>query len=85
VHGQFIVLDDVPQDLRHGVFARPRTFDALIRLSAEGIEVQSDTVPQANGMAIKLFGVEGAKILEKERDATTQDFVMINSRRRPTR
>jgi hypothetical protein len=85
VRGQFIVLDDVPQDLRHGVFARPRTFDALIRLSAEGIEVQSDTVPQANGMAIKLFGVEGAKILEKERDATTQDFVMINSRRRPTR
>ena len=79
VRAQFIVLDDVPQDLRHGVFARPRSLDALIRFSAGGIEVQSDTVPQANGMAIKLFGVEGTKILEKEQDATTQDFVMINN------
>src|SRR5262249_16322453 len=56
-----------------------RTFDALIRFSAGGIEVQSDTVPQANGMAIKLLGVPGAKILEGERDANTQDFVMINN------
>jgi hypothetical protein len=65
--------------LRHGVFAEPRTYDAIIRFSAGGIEVQSDKVPQANGMAIKLLGVEGEKILTGQRDAKTQDFVMINN------
>ena len=79
VRAQFIVLDGLPEDLRYGVFKEPRTFDALIRFSAGGIEVQSDSVPQANGMAIKLFGVEGEKLLEDERDAKTQDFVMINN------
>ena len=79
VHAQFIVLDDLPKELRYGVFAEPRTFDAIIRFSAGGIEVQSDEVPQANGMAIKLFGVEGDKLLEDEKDAKTQDFVMINN------
>jgi len=79
LRGEFIVLDTVPPELRYGVFKEARSFDALIRFSAGGIEVQSDSVPQANGMAIKLFGVEGEKLLAAEKDATTQDFVMINN------
>lgn len=79
VSAQFIVLDDLPPELRHGVFATPRTFDALIRVSAGNVEVQPDTVPQAGGMAIKLIGVEGEKLLPGERDAVTQDFIMINA------
>lgn len=78
VRAEFIVLDDLPKDLRYGVFKTPRAFDALIRFSAGNIEVQADTVPQAAGMAIKLLGVEGEKILAAEKDAKTQDFVMIN-------
>jgi hypothetical protein len=64
--------------VRHGVFKTPRRFDALIRFSAGNIEVQADTVPQAAGMSIKLLGVEGDKLLEAERAAKTQDFIMIN-------
>ena len=79
VRAEFIVLADLPEQLRYGIFKEARTYDALIRFSAGGIEVQADTVPQANGMAIKLFGVEGEKILEDEKDAKTQDFVMINN------
>lgn len=78
VSAEFIVLDDIPEKLRYGVFKMPGTFDALIRFSAGNVEVQEDTVPQAAGMAIKLLGVEGEKLLESEKDATTQDFVMIN-------
>ncbi|HEY9664884.1 MAG TPA: catalase family protein, partial [Allocoleopsis sp.] len=78
VNAQFIVLDNLPEDLRSGVFKQPRTFDALIRFSAGNVEVQEDTMPQAAGMAIKLLGVEGEKLLESEQNATTQDFVMIN-------
>ena len=79
VRAQFIVLDGLPSELRHGVFKTPRTFDALIRFSAGNVEVQEDTVPQAAGMAIKLLGVEGEKLLEAEKDAKTQDFIMINA------
>jgi hypothetical protein len=78
VRAEFIVLDNIPEELRHGVFKTPRTFDALIRFSAGNVEVQEDTIPQAAGMAIKLLGVEGEKLLESEKNATTQDFVMIN-------
>ncbi len=79
VSAQFIVLDGLPAELRHGIFSAPRTFDALIRFSAGNVEVQPDTVPQAAGMAIKLLGVEGEKLLPSEKQAQTQDFIMINS------
>ena len=78
VRAEFIVVDSLPEELQHGVFAQPRKFDALIRFSAGGVSVQSDEIEQARGMAIKLLGVEGDKILDDERGAKTQDFVMIN-------
>lgn len=79
VSADFIVLDGLPDELRHGIFKTPRTYDALIRFSAGNVEVQEDTVPQAAGMAIKLLGVDGEKLLEGEKDAKTQDFIMINA------
>ena len=79
VTAEFIVLDDFSHALRHGVFNRPRTFDALIRFSAGDTYPYPDTrVPRSGGMAIKLLGVEGEKLLERERHAPTQDFIMIN-------
>lgn len=79
VTAQFIVLDDFSYTLRHGVFKEPRTFDAVIRFSAGDIFPYPDTrVPRSGGMAIKLLGVEGDKLLERERHAQTQDFIMIN-------
>jgi Catalase len=77
VRAEFTVLPDLPQGLRHGIFASPRKFDALIRYSnGKG---QDDRQPDAHGMAIKLLGVEGEKMLEAERNATTQDFVLIDN------
>lgn len=79
VVAEFVVLDDLPYTLRHGVFEEPRTFDAVIRFSAGDVAPYPDTrVPRSGGMAIKLFGVEGEKLLERERHASTQDFIMIN-------
>ena len=79
VYAEFIVLDGLPQELRYGVFKEPRKFDALIRFSAGGTEVHPDNVRGGGGMAIKLLGVEGEKILPSEKNADTQDFVMINA------
>ncbi len=78
VRAEFIVADNLPPELQLGVFAQARKFDALIRFSAGGVAVLPDTVEQARGMAIKLLDVAGDKILDDERDAQTQDFVMIN-------
>jgi hypothetical protein len=79
VTAEFIVLDDFSYALRHGVFKTSRKFDALIRFSAGDVFVYPDTrVPRSGGMAIKLLGVEGEKLLATERHAATQDFIMIN-------
>jgi hypothetical protein len=64
---------------RQGVFAqRDHNFKAWIRFSSGSTSVQSDWRPDVRGMAIKLLGVPGAKLLEGEQDAHTQDFLMID-------
>lgn len=78
VKGQFTVGADVPPALRHGVFAEPRDFTAWIRFSNGAGTPHDDAVGDGRGMAIKLTGVPGEKLLADEADAQTQDFVMIN-------
>ncbi len=78
VRAEFIVLADIPDSLKTGLFKTPKKYDAWIRFSAGGTLVLSDTVKQGRGMAIKLIGVEGEKILDDEKNASTMDFIMIN-------
>jgi catalase len=71
----------LPVALRQGVFATPgREYRSWIRFSNGNTVPQHDKAGDARGMAIKLMGVEGTKLLEAEKDAGTQDFVLINSR-----
>jgi hypothetical protein len=79
VRAEFVVDADVPADLRHGIFAAPRTYPAWIRFSSSFSPPRSDDKRDAHGMAIKLMGVAGPKALAAERDATTQDFVLANN------
>lgn len=81
VAARFVVADDVPPALQVGVLAQPgRTYDAWIRFSSRaGGADATDEKRDAHGMAIKLLGVEGEKVLADEADATTQDFVLANS------
>jgi hypothetical protein len=76
VHADFLVAPDLPQDLKHGVFREGRTFPALIRFSNG--RSWDDRQGDIHGMAIKLLGVEGEKVLESEKDAQTQDFVLAD-------
>jgi Dyp-type peroxidase family len=80
VKAEFTVSGDLPEQLQYGLFKEPRTYPALIRFSTSSAHVQSDTKRDVHGMAIKLLGVEGEKLLEQERDATTHDFLMVNSK-----
>src|SRR5262249_28602236 len=42
--------------------------------------IASDRIRDARGMAIKLLNVAGEKLLEDEKDATTQDFLLFTPR-----
>jgi hypothetical protein len=71
--------------LRVGVFAEPKTYQAYIRFSNQDGVPNPDIKNDIRGMAIKLLGVPGEKILEDERDAQTQDFILISTNRFVTR
>lgn len=79
VRAEFTV-GEVAPDLRHGLFATPRRYDAWIRFSNSSPQVQSDRKRDVRGMAVKLLGVPGDKLLSDERSATTHDFVMTNGK-----
>ena len=71
VQAEFRVLDNLPEEVRVGIFREPRAYPAWIRYSNAFGKMQDDSVGDARGMAIKLMGVERS-------ESGTQDFVMIN-------
>ena len=79
VRAVFTVADDLPPELRHGLFQTPHSYDAWVRFSSSSPMMTPDTKRDAHGMAIKLLGVPGSKVLDDERDTQTQDFVLANN------
>ncbi|KAF9430429.1 hypothetical protein BGZ94_006906 [Podila epigama] len=80
VRAEFKVHDDIPEDLAKGIFIPGKVYPAIIRLSnAAGDASQSDNHDDGRGFAIKLLNVPGPKLLESDKDATTQDFLFINA------
>jgi hypothetical protein len=71
VDAQFIVSDDLPPDLRVGLFATACTYSARIRFANASSD--SDTDKDVRGMSIKVMGVAGDNLTPGE---TTQDFVL---------
>jgi hypothetical protein len=73
------VLETLPDRLAKGMFIPGKTYQAWIRFSnGSGDPTRADYKRDARGMAIKVLGVPGKKLLEDEAEATTQDFIMIN-------
>jgi hypothetical protein len=79
VVGRFTVADDVPEALRHGIFASPREFTAWIRLSNAAPRLQHDLRLDVRGFALKLLNVAGPKLTEDEPDALTHDFLLASA------
>lgn len=79
VRATFRVEEHLPPQLAHGVFIPGKSYAAWIRFSnGDGNPNRADTKGDSRGMAIKLLGVPGEKILPEEKDEQTQDFVMID-------
>jgi hypothetical protein len=77
VRAVFRVDDDLDPALRHGVFAElGREFPAWIRFSNSNFYPIRPRSPDARGMAIKLTGVPGPKLVGDPSDS--QDFILVS-------
>jgi hypothetical protein len=72
------VAADIPDALRVGLFALPRTYQAYVRFSngRPAPVFPPDSAPDVRGMAIKLLDVAGAKEVDDEK--LTHDFVLAS-------
>jgi hypothetical protein len=72
-----LVVPELPTHLRQGLFARPAVYPVVIRLSSAPGEIHSDSIPAPRGMAIKVIGIEGERLLPDD-PGHNQDFLLVN-------
>jgi len=78
VRGEFIVHDDLPAELRHGIYAQPHTYRAWVRFSGPGPYITPDIdAAGCMSISIKLTGVPGPKLMEEEK--FTQDMFGVST------
>jgi hypothetical protein len=78
VRGEFIVHKDLPQHLRRGLFAEPKTYRAWVRFSGPGPYITPDIDDVGfMSISIKLMGVPGPKLLDDEK--STVDFMGVST------
>ena len=81
VSGKLTIEENIPEQCKVGVFAKPQEYDIWVRFSNASSpkalnELKPDTEGDVRGMAIKLKNVEGNQVTSDE--TGTQDFVLIN-------
>jgi hypothetical protein len=77
--GTLTVRDGLPEPLAQGLFAVPRTYDLLARLSTEPGELLADTIHTPRGIALKVIGVPGPMLSQHEGEIT-QDILLSSGR-----
>ncbi|MDP2339777.1 MAG: catalase [Deltaproteobacteria bacterium] len=73
---RFEVLPGLPAHAAHGLFAKPATYDAVVRFSNASHDTQSDRAPDVRGYAFRVKGVSGEGCFGAP--TTNQDFTLIN-------
>lgn len=69
--------DELPVNLRKGLFAENTEYMAWVRFSNGDFAVKPDGDGDVRGMAIKVMGVEGQRVAE-DAAGTSQDILLIN-------
>ena len=77
VIGELHVLGGLPPTLAQGLFAVPGSYPVVMRFSTIPGDVLDDRISVPRGLAIKVVGVPGKRVLDSEGDVT-QDFVFGN-------
>jgi hypothetical protein len=77
VHGEVTIREGLPEHLRRGIFAQPRTYRAWVRFSGPGPYITPDIDDVGfMSISIKLMGVPGPKLLDDEK--FTQDMFGVS-------
>jgi hypothetical protein len=78
VRGELIVHEGLPAELRHGIYAQPRTYRAWVRFSGPGPYITPDIDDVGfMSISIKLMGVPGPKLMAEEK--FTQDMFAVST------
>jgi hypothetical protein len=78
VKAEFIIEPNLPEQLRVGLFKQPGSYQAWIRFSNQNL-MAPDSKKDIRGMAIKVLGVPGPKLLKNEEDSPNHDFILIST------
>lgn len=68
---------DLPAWARVGIFSAPAEYGAYVRFSNGSGLSAADRTPDVRGVAVKVVGVPGKKLIKGFEDAKTQDFLAI--------
>jgi len=79
VEASFEVLGELPAPAAQGLFAKPGRYRVYVRFSNGSAAHQGDHKGDVRGVAIKVLGVAGQKIIPGLEAAPTQDFLFIQS------
>lgn len=85
VLAEVTVRGELPPHLRVGMFAEAKTYAAYVRFSNGSGGVQHDKKGDVRGVALKVVGVGGKKLIPGMEAAVTQDFLLIKSPATPFR
>jgi hypothetical protein len=79
VTAEFRIDPEIPGSFAKGMFVPGKTYQAWIRFSNGNPDADKpDVEGNERGMSMKVLGVPGEKVLESEREDTTQDFIMMS-------
>ena len=74
------IRDDLPPELTGGVFQPGASYQAVVRFSNGSPNATApDIKGGTRGMAVKLFGVPGRKLMADPGNPDVQDFIMMSS------
>jgi len=76
---------DLPAPYRVGIFATAGTYNTYVRFSNGSPRHQPDKVGDVRGVALKIVGVPGKKLIPGMEDARTQDLLLIKTPTTPFR
>ncbi len=79
VKAKFTVDPDIPAKFTVGVFQPGDSYDCWVRYSNQNAPIKRDWEKDIRGMAVKLIGVPGRKLLPGREDAQTHDLILIST------
>ena len=80
VKAEFIIENDLPEELKVGIFKEAKSFPAWIRFSNGNTKPLPDWKKDIRGFAIKIMNVPGEKIVESKANGGNQDFILMNTK-----